>query len=340
MSLGKFLKEKILFLLLQIIFLAIIVLMSYVLKLQKEYSIAVFALLVVGDGILFFAEYPKKKSFYQNFAEQLEALEQKYLITELINRPDFFEGQILCDSLYEIDKSMQERINTNERVQKEFKEFIELWIHEIKIPISSLSLMNYNQNMDSAAQKIQIQKLSFYVEQILYLSRADNPQEDYLLKKTVLESIVNKVVVNHKDLLIGNSIAIEKENLCHTVVTDTKWLEFILGQIVNNSIKYVKDSDRKLSFYARTDGEKTILVIEDNGIGVRAEDLPRVFEKTFTGYNGRKISGSTGMGLYICKKLCGKLGHSIWMESEEGMYTRVFLAFGKDNYYVREQEDK
>lgn len=340
MSLGKFLKEKILFLLLQIIFLAVIFLMAYVLKLQKEYSIAILAMLIVGDGILFFAEYPKKKSFYQNFTGQLEALEQKYMITELINRPDFFEGQILCDSLYEIDKSMQERINANERVQKEFKEFIELWIHEIKVPISSLSLMNYNKDMDAAAQKIQIQKLSFYVEQILYLSRADNPQKDYLLKKAVLENIVNKAVVNYKDLLIGSSIAIEKENLCHTVVTDSKWLEFILGQIVNNSIKYVKASDRKLSFYARTDKEKTVLVIEDNGIGVSAEDLPRVFEKTFTGHNGRKISGATGMGLYICKKLCEKLGHSIWMESEEGKYTRVFLAFGKDNYYVGKGEEQ
>lgn len=334
MNFRTFLREKLLFLFLQILFFAIMLLMAYVMKVQKEYSIAVFVMLVVGDGILFLAEYPRKKIFYQNFARQLEELEKKYLITELINRPDFFEGQFLCDSLYEIDKSMQERINANERVQKEFKEFIELWIHEIKVPISSLSLMNYNEDMDKAAQKLQIQKLSLYVEQILYLSRADNPQKDYLLTETDLEGTINKVILSHKDLLIGKSIAIEKENLCHMVVTDTKWLEFILGQIVNNSIKYVKDSDRKLSFYAKTDKEKTVLVIEDNGIGICAEDVPRVFEKTFTGHNGRKISGSTGMGLYICKKLCEKLGHSIWMESEEGAYTRVYLAFGKENYYM------
>lgn len=335
MSLGKFLKEKMLFIILQVLFLLMLFLMAYVMNLPKEYSIAVSVLLVMGDGILFLAEYPKKKTFYQNFLGQLEELEQKYLITELIQRPEFLEGQILCDALYEIDKAMQERIYVNERARKEFQESIELWIHEIKVPISSLSLMNYNQSGDFAAQKLQIGKLSFYVEQILYLSRADNPQKDYLLKKTVLESIVNKVVVNHKDLLIGNGIAIGKENLHHTVVTDTKWLEFILGQIVNNSIKYVKPTDRKISFYATTDKDKTVLVIEDHGIGVGGEDLPRVFEKTFTGHNGRKVDGSTGMGLYICKKLCDKLGHAIWMESEKGRYTRVLIAFGKEGYYLQ-----
>lgn len=336
MSLGKYLKEKTLFVVLELLFLMIILFMAYVLHVKQELSITIVVLLVLGNGILFLAEYPKRKAFYQNFLLQLEELEQKYLITELINPPEFFEGQILCDSLYEIDKSMQERIHAAEKTQKDFREYIEMWIHEIKVPISSLSLMNYNKNMDFAAQKLQIQKLSFYVEQILYLSRADNSQKDYLLKATELESLVNKVIVNHKELLIGHAITIERENLCHKVVTDAKWMEFILGQIVNNSIKYVKDSSyRKISFSVKTEMEKTVLVVEDNGIGVGQEDLPRVFEKTFTGHNGRRVDGSTGMGLYICEKLCYKLGHSIWMESEEGRYTRVMIGFGKNEYILR-----
>ena len=339
MSLRQFFKEKMLFMILQLLFLLIIVFLAYVLHVKKEYSIVIIVLLVIGDGILFLAEYPKKKMFYQSFLGQLEELEKKYLITELVNPPEFLEGQILCDALYEIDKSMQEKIHANEKTQKEFREYIELWIHEIKVPISSLSLMNYNRDRDFEAQKKQIQKLSFYVEQILYLSRADNSQKDYLLKEAALESIVNKVIVNHKELLIGHAIAVEKENLSHTIVTDAKWLEFILGQIVNNSIKYRKDSSGgKISFSVRTEPEMTVLVIEDHGIGVSREDLPRVFDKTFTGHNGRKVEGTTGMGLYICKKLCDKLGHAIWMESEEGRYTKVFLGFGKEQFYFRGQE--
>lgn len=336
MSLGRFLKEKILPILLGLFFLFIIIFMAYAMKIKTEYVVIIVTLFLLGNAILFFGEYLKKMRFYKNLSEQLEALDQKYLIMELIRRPEFLEGEILCDSLYEAGKSMKERINENEMVQKQFKEFIELWIHEIKVPISNLSLMNYNQSTDFAAQKAQIQKLSFYVEQILYLSRADNPQEDYLLKKTVLESVVNKVVVNYKEMLIGMGIAIRKKDLGHTVVTDTKWMEFIIGQIVNNSIKYVKDFDREISFYAIEEPEKTTLVIEDHGIGVSENDLPRVFGKTFTGYNGRKVAGSTGIGLYICKKLCEKLGHRIWMESETGRYTKVFIEFGKDNFYLRE----
>lgn len=336
MSLGKFLKEKMLFILLGMTFIFMMIFMAYALEVKKEYVAAVAVLFVMGNGILFFSEYPRKKRFYQNLSEQLKALDQKYLIMEIISRPDFFEGGILCDTLYETGKSMKERINRNEMMQKEFREFVELWIHEIKVPISSLSLMNYNQDTDFAAQKAQIQKLSFYVEQILYLSRADNSEEDYLLKKILLENVVNKVVVNYKDLLIGMGIVIRKKDLGHTVATDAKWMEFILGQIVNNSIKYVKDSDREISFYTITEQEKTILVIEDHGIGVSESDLPRVFGKTFTGYNGRKVAGSTGIGLYICKKLCKKLGHRIWMESEAGRYTKVFIEFGKETYYMED----
>lgn len=332
MSLGKFLKEKMLSILFGLLFFFIIIFMAYVMKIKTEYVMIIVTLLLMGNAILFSAEYPKKMRFYNHLSEQLEALDQKYLIRELVSSPDFFEGQILCDSLYEAGKAMKERINENEIVQKEFKEFIELWIHEIKVPISNLSLMNYNRDTDFAAQKTQIQKLSFYVEQVLYLSRADNPQEDYLLKETVLESVVNKVVVNYKELLIGMGIAIRKKDLGHRVVTDAKWMEFIIGQIVNNSIKYVKDSDREISFYVTGEEEKTTLVIEDHGIGVSENDLPRVFGKTFTGYNGRKVAGSTGIGLYICKKLCEKLGHRIWMESETGRYTKVFIGFGKENF--------
>ena len=334
MNIAVYLKEKIIFIILEFLFLFFVMLMSYAFNVKAEYTAAIAVLLFVCDIILFLNDYPKKKSFYHAFSEQLNELDQKYLITEIAARPEFFEGQFLCDSLYEINKSMIERINEIEKTQKEFKEYIELWIHEIKLPISSLSLMNYNKDMDFAAQKVQIQKLSAIAEQILYLSRADNPQEDYLLKEIKLESIVNKVVVNHKDLLIGKDIAIQKENLCFSLVTDTKWLEFILGQIVNNSIKYVKDKDRKIKFCAKEELGKIVLEIYDNGVGISESDLPRVFDKTFTGQNGRKVASSTGMGLYICKKLCEKLGHRIWAESQEDVYTKVFVAFGKEEYYI------
>lgn len=182
-------------------------------------------------------------------------------------------------------------------------------------------------------QKLQLMKLYYYVEQILFYARADAPQKDYLLKKVSLESIVNKVMVENKDLLIGNRFQIEKENLGIEVYTDSKWLEFILGQIVNNSVKYKKADEGYLGFSGKEEKNIVWLFIEDHGIGVEKSDIGRVFEKSFTGKNGRRVKEATGMGLFICKKLCDKMGHRIFIESEKGEYTRVGIGFGRNKYY-------
>jgi len=283
-------------------------------------------------------EYMVKQQFYKDFLGKLNMLDQKYLITEMVEMPEFYEGQILCEALYETGKAMKEKINDMEKSVAEFREYIEMWIHEVKIPISNMMLMNYNKNMDMEKQKLQLMKLYSYVEQILFYARADAPQKDYLLKKVSLEAVVNKTVVGNKDLLIGNKFQIEKENLGLTVYTDSKWLEFILGQIVNNSIKYKKEGRGYLKFFAREEKEIVWLMVEDHGIGIEKSDIGRVFEKSFTGKNGRKVKVATGMGLFICKKLCDKMGHRIWIESEKGEYTRVGVGFGKNRYYEMNEE--
>lgn len=153
------------------------------------------------------------------------------------------------------------------------------------------------------------------------------------MKKCSLESIINKVLISQKDLLIQSRIQIDKSRLEGTVITDAKWMEFILGQIVNNSIKYRRGSDDRISFISDEDEKQVILCVEDCGVGIAKKDIKRVFDKTFTGENGRKISASTGIGLYICRQLCDKLGHSIWIESEQDSYTRVYIGFGKHAFY-------
>lgn len=280
-------------------------------------------------------DFRKKYKFYQDMLQKLDELDKKYLITEMIEKPGFLEGDILCDALYEIDRSMNEKVSAQERAVREFKDYVEMWIHEIKLPISALSLMNYNKHTDSQGYRRQVGKISNYVEQILYYTRADAPQKDFLIKKCHVEQLVNSVLQANKDLLIGEKFTIEKENTDVFIMSDAKWLQFMLGQIVSNSIKYRGNKPGYLKFSAAEDKECVMLSVEDHGIGVKAGDLERVFEKTFTGENGRKIPSSTGMGLYICRKMCRKIGHEIWMESEEGKFTRVVLRFGKDNYLIR-----
>lgn len=277
--------------------------------------------------------YLNRISFYNNLQNCLDKLDQKYLIAEMIKKPDFEEGRILYDTLYETDKSMKENINRLEISMSEFKEYMEMWIHEIKAPIAALNLMNYNGNTDLQKQKKQIDRINYYVEQILFYARGDAAEKDFLMKACNLEKIINKAVMDQKALLIGNKITIEKENVDIDIITDSKWMEYMLSQIVNNSIKYA-DSTRKsyIRFTAAKYENQTILSVRDNGIGISSADLPYVFDKTFTGTNGRQGNTSTGMGLYICKKLITKLGHKISVSSEEGKGTRVDISFGNNEF--------
>lgn len=278
--------------------------------------------------------YFKRKAFYDEILFQLEKLDKKFLITETLETPGFYEGELLCNVLYEVDKSMIEHIKKYETATQEFKEYIEMWIHEIKIPISSLTLMAHNKNMDYPFSE-QIKRLENYTEQVLYFVRSENAEQDYLIKENRLSKIINNIAMKNKDDLWEKNIDFIVENTNQSIQTDAKWLEFILNQIINNSIKYADEKKEKkyIRISATEQADGVTLSIEDNGIGIEPSDITRVFEKTFTGENGRKINSSTGMGLYIAGKLCKKLGHKINIASKKGEYTRVNIVFGKDEYY-------
>lgn len=299
------------------------------------------AFLQAMAGVIFFAfllcflwDLYRKKRYYDELFYMLDGLDQKYLITEMELQPDFLEGELFRDALYETDKSMKEHLTEKEKILQDFREYLEMWIHEIKVPIAALSLMNYNEDRDLAKQRKEIRRLSYYVEQILFYARADASEKDYLVKECTLDSVVNQVLKDQKELLIGNRISIHKELGDITVTTDSKWLSFMIGQVVNNSVKYLdgRKEQAYISFSARKEGDSVYFSVEDNGIGIPACDVNRIFEKTFTGENGRIGAASTGMGLYICKRLCGKLGHRLYAESEAGKYTKITFVFEGDDF--------
>lgn len=253
----------------------------------------------------------------------------------MISKPDFYEGEIFYQTLYEINKSMIENIKEYTLSINDFKEYVEMWIHEVKIPISSLTLLNHNhkEQMNKKCTE-QIRKLDNYIDQILYYVRSENAQRDYIIKEKSLQDIIKSVALKNKDDILENNIEFNVNVNNETVLTDSKWLEFILNQIINNGIKYKKDNcNSKIVVNVMEDEEKTYLSIYDNGIGISKSDIPRVFDKSFTGENGRRMAKSTGMGLYIAKKLCDKLGHKITIESKVQKYTRVTIIFSKSDFY-------
>lgn len=334
MKLKNYLREKIGWLVGMLVQLAVIVLLGRLFQVNAFYigTIIFFELSILTAYIC--TDFLKKRKFYNDILGKINELDKKYLIMEMVRQPEFLEGEILCDILYDACKSMNEWVFTQERSVKEFTDYVEMWIHEIKLPISALSLMNYNEKADMQSYRRQVDKISHYVEQILYYVRADNPQEDFLMKKCSIKEMVHEVLLEQKETLIAEKFTIAQKDMDAVVVTDAKWLKFMLGQIIGNSVKYKKGGQGYLGFEVTETEESVTLSIEDHGIGVPTTDIKRVFDKSFTGNNGRQVAASTGMGLYICQKMCRKLGHEIWMESEEGSFTRVGIRFGKDRYYL------
>ena len=279
-------------------------------------------------------EYFKRKKFYDNLLNMLEKLDEKYLITEIIKTPNFLEGQIFKNSLEQIDKSMLENVNKYKYMTEDYKEYIELWIHEIKIPIAtSKMVIENNKNAITKSIDEELDKVENYIEQALFYARSNTVEKDYYIRKVVLKEIVNESIKKNKSSLIQEKISIDIHDLEIEVNTDNKWIVFILNQIIQNSIKYRKKENSVIEIYANQGKENVILYIKDNGIGIKQGEITRVFEKGFTGTNGRLSNKkSTGIGLYLCKKLCNKLGIGIELNSVQNEGTEVKLVFPKDSY--------
>lgn len=334
MKLKDYLGDKAIIILMYIFLMVLILFFLVMFKVPIALITSIAIVLFIFGAMMIVYDYLSKRAFYNEFQMRLEGLDKKYLITEMVNKPNFLEGRLLCEFLYEIDKSMNEDIEEYRRSIRDFKEYIELWIHEVKLPIASCVLILHNNKAD-ANKKVgeQLQRIENYVEQVLYFARGENSEKDYLIKGCNLKDIINTVIKKNKDTLILKNIRIQIENIEVQVLSDSKWLEFIINQVLSNSIKYCSDKDPSISFKVVVEGTQSTLYIEDNGIGISEKDISKVFEKSFTGENGRQVSTSTGMGLYLAQKLCKKLGHSIDIASVKEQFTRVSIIFNNNEYY-------
>ena len=334
MKLNKYLRNNYLIILLFILIISIINLMLVSFKVESQAIMGVNITVILGFIIYVIYDFGRRKKFYNKFLNDLDLLDKKYLITEMIDKPNFYDGEILYDALYEIDKSMTEKIKKYSLSIKDFKEYIEMWIHEVKLPLASINLMIHNHKELSDKKIIeQLKRIDDDVEQVLYYVRSENAEKDYLIKETELSKVISNVAMKNKDILLENNIDFIVDVGNKKVLTDSKWLEFIVNQIVSNSVKYIRSGvEHYIKISAEENNRSIILKIYDNGIGIEKSDIHKVFNKTFTGNNGRKIETSTGMGLYIAKQLCKKLGHKITINSKENEYTEVSLLFNKNDY--------
>ena len=312
-----------------------ILLLAYHIGILVRIYCAFIVIFVVALAIL--VEYKRKKDFYSKLIKNMEDLKEKYLISEIIKTPSFIEGKILKEVLQDTGKSMLENVNYYKNIQEDYKEYIELWIHEVKIPIAASKLIiENNKNEITKSIDEELDKVENYTEQALYYARSNAVEKDYIINKTNLKEIVNGSILKNKTTLLNEKVSIDITNLkSEEVYTDSKWATFIINQILQNAIKYSKSDDRKIEISSKEKNDKVILYIKDNGIGIKKGEITRVFERGFTGENGRIIGQkSTGIGLYLCKKLCDKLGLGIELNSEKGEGTEVRIIFPKNSYTI------
>lgn len=210
-------------------------------------------------------------------------------------------------------------------LEKEINDYYTLWAHQIKTPIAAMGLLLQTQeNQEDGFQlEEQLFKIEQYVEMVLQYIRTESTSTDYQFKKYELDKIMRQSVRKFSRLFIRKKIKLDYSSLAGYVVTDEKWLSFVLDQLLSNALKYTKE-DGFISIY-QDEHVCTTIVVEDNGIGISPQDLPRIFDKGYTGYNGRIDKKSTGVGLYLCKQVMNKLGHGLRIESVEGKGTKVFL---------------
>lgn len=288
-------------------------------------------ILLAALGILWY-EYNRRKQFYEKLRKNLGQLDQAYLVTETLERPNFLEGKILHDTCYEIAKSMLENISKLTKINQDFREYIELWIHEIKTPLTALGLLVSRDKQPELTQELA--RIDNLAEQVLYFMRAQSPEQDYLLGECNIGEVVKAVLQVYRTQIQLQDVKIVAEGLDQKVHSDKKWMQFMISQILANALKY---GASEISFQMEQSQKTKILKVRDNGVGIPAEDLPRVFEKTFTGQNGREKTGihSTGMGLYLVKTLCDKMGYRVEIDSKTGKksYTEVKIYFGEHDYY-------
>ena len=293
-------------------------------NIQTVLFILVVWLIVLASCLLFF--YSSRKKYLDKLLDMTEQLEERYLLPEIMQEPEKADEQVFYQIMKMAEKSMLERIGEVQRERKEYKEYIEQWIHEVKTPITAIKLICENNRCSFTRDLMaELENINRFTEQALYYARSEHTENDYSVREIRLSNVVHGAIADNKYLLRQNNVTVTVDNVEYSIYSDDKWLRFILDQLISNAVKYRIDQP-VLHFSAVKENDRVILSVGDNGIGIPQSDLPRIFEKGFTGQNGRTIHSSTGIGLYLCKRLCDKLGIGI-SASSEGKGTTISLSF-------------
>lgn len=286
-------------------------------------SLVALAVVVVYDFLKYYKKHVLLRDALNNISVTLEQLPEP---GHLIER----DYRDLLDTLY---SDRIELVSQADSRHSEMVSYYTLWAHQIKTPISAMRLLLQSEAGAPFVPELEQElfKIEQYVEMVLQYLRLESMSNDLTLAEYPLEDLVRQAVKKYSVVFIHKKIALKLEDFSCRVLTDEKWLVFVLEQLLSNALKYTPKGSISIRM---APGGRKILMIEDTGIGIHPEDIPRIFERGFTGYNGRMDKKSTGIGLYLCREILGKLGHTIRIASSPGNGTKVFIDFSRDKIEI------
>ena len=309
------------------------------------------AIVVMAVGVAFMfgligivVEYGRRRRYLRELARAAEELDSPAWVAEMVHRPSHIEGELEYDVLMRCAKAACDEVAESHRQTGEYRDYIETWVHEVKSPLAAAHLMLGNiegVDVDDTerieATEGELDRIERYIDQALYYARSEVVERDYVIRRHRLQALVTGAIKANARELIATHVAPTCENLDYEVFADEKWVGFILGQLIQNSIKYACEDGARIEFSGGLldEGlatERIELTVADNGCGVSAADLPRVFDKGFTGDAGRTTKRATGIGLYLVHRLCAKMGLGVRADSVPGEGFTVTIGFPTNKF--------
>lgn len=284
--------------------------------------------------LLLSLHYLRKKDWLKQFTLSEEDSSLQQLVKKSQTHEEKLLEKYINQQVLEHRQTLQQVINR----QKDQKEYIDSWIHEIKVPLAAVDLILHSIEFDIPDDKYlllqdEVQRIDEYVEQVLYYSRSDEFVNDYLIQEYSLKEIIQPVISSQANYFIQKNLQLKVSQEDARVLTDRKWIAFVFRQILSNAIKYTPDTGM-IEILIQQKESGIVLIVKDQGIGIPSEDLRRIFDKGFTGENGRVAeTHSTGLGLYLAKQLTEKLGVTLTADSTVGVGTTMTLFFPTLSYY-------
>lgn len=332
MSFYKFLKERWYSICASIIEVFVLIGFSLYIHISKQAVLFCICVILMIKILGLYINYRSRVSYFQDLFQTINELDKKYLFANIMKKSDRIEDKQYYQLMQIMSKSMLEHINDIQSEKAKYQTYIEQWVHEVKAPISAIELICYNHSEEYSDKiRYQVEKIRNYVEQVLFYCKSEQIEKDFFIKKLNSIDLLHTVITANQETLLRSDICIKVLTENENIYSDERYIIFILNQLLLNAIQYKRKEKSVIAIGITHEIDKRIrLYVADNGIGVSKEDLPRVFDKGFTGNNGRKLYSSTGMGLFLCKKICDEMGIEIKFESKQNYYTKVSIILGMD----------